>query len=350
MKTQFLQFKNLKSKKSLQFSNFKMRIGHAAILSTCILAASTPYVYADGTSLTTFPTTLQLRAQAGADLRSGFSIQNKGNKTVKLNILLRPFKPDATNDGKVQFVEGNDPELLKRIQIIDNSYAVSSIELGPKQTKNLALRVKLEPREPVTDYYFSVIFLTSDQLPKQEKSEDISIVSTTQTGIALNVLLAAGPKELPQGQIEEFSTPSSFRDSGPVPFTVKIRNHGVHFMTPKGVILVKNIFGQTVGRIDLQNTNILAGTSRSMIGTPYQLSAKNTPTSPSYNGTAVWPEKFLLGLYTANLSLALSENGPVFNQTIRFIAFPSKLMLILGIVTIVIILISLRIRKKLKSV
>jgi hypothetical protein len=309
-----------------------------------------PQVHAEGTALSTFPTTLQLRGQPPADVRSGFSISNQGTKTVKLNVILRPFKADAANDGKVLYLEGNDPKLLQKVQIIDNGYAVSTLELGPKQTKNLQVRVQILPGEPITDYYFSVIFLTVENLPKQDAGKDAKVLSTIQEGIALNVLVASGPKELPNASIAEYSTPSTFRDSGPVAFTVKIRNNGPHFVTPKGVILIKNIFGQTVGRLDLQNTNILAGTTRSMIGTPYNKAA-NSDAAPSdiTSSTAVWPEKFLLGIYSANLSLALSEDGPVFNQTIRFIAFPSKLLLILGIIALVLLLISLRIRKKLKN-
>jgi hypothetical protein len=267
---------------------------------------------------------------------------------------LRPFKPDPANDGKVQYVEGNNPKLLQRVQIIDSGYAISTLELGPKQTKNLQLRVQMQPGEPITDYYFSVIFLTSKELPKQDTGSNASVISTIEQGIALNVLVGSGPKELPNAAIAEYSTPSSYIDSGPVAFTVKIRNNGPHFVTPKGVILIKNIFGQTVGRVDLQNTNILAGTTRSMLGTPYQPSAK-TADSPTVDNPdvlssiSVWPEKFLLGLYTADLSLALSADGPVFNQTIRFIAFPSKLLLILGIIAVIILLISLRVRKKIKD-
>jgi hypothetical protein len=303
-----------------------------------------PQAHAEAFALSTHPTTIQMKAQIPADLRSGFSISNQSEQSVKLNILLRPFKPDPANDGKVQYVEGNNPKLLQRVQIIDNGYAVSTVELGPKQTKNLQVRVQLQKGDPITDYYFSVIFLTSEELPKQDASKDASVLSTIQEGIALHVLVASGPKELPNAAIAEYSTPSRYRDSGPVPFTVKIRNNGPHFVTPKGVILITNIFGQTVGRIDLQNTNILAGTTRSMIGTPYQSAAK-TPSPAS----SVWPEKFLLGIYTAHLSIALSADGPVYNQTIRFIAFPSKLLLILGLGMLLILLISLRIRKKLKD-
>jgi hypothetical protein len=343
----------------LQFPIFSMKktlpLLTIFILNTLFFILNTGHAQAEGVSLSTFPTTLQLRAQPPADIRSGFSIQNKGTETVRLTIQLKPFKADAASDGKVQYLENDDPALLKKVQVIDDGFAVSSIELGPNQTKNLSLRVKLDAGEPINDYYFSVIFLSDEANPQSDTSEDATALSIAQSGIALNVLLGIGPKELPQGTIEEFST-LPYRDSGPVPFTIKVQNKGPHFMTPKGVILIRNIFGQTVGRIDLHNTNILAGTGRSLIGTPYQLSAKNPAAITSSNLTgiqdtsskAVWPERFLLGIYTADLSLALSEDGPVFNQTIRFIAFPSKFLIALGITAIFILLIALRVRKTVK--
>lgn len=324
-------------------------------LALCTSNVST--AHAQGVSLSTFPSTLRLQAQPPEDIRAGFTVKNQTAETVKLDIMLKPFKADAANDGKVLYVEGNDPPILKQTQVVDDGFAVSSIELGPKQSKQLELHINLNEKEPISDYYFSVIMLAAEPEAPDETPNEVTAYSIAQAGIAMNVLLAVGPKEQPLGYLEDFSTPV-YRDSGPVPFTVKVANRGPHYFTPKGVVLIKNIFGQTVGRLDIQNANILAGTSRSLTSIPYTQSANTNPSKSSDLSTlptqylsqyAVWPEEFLLGFYTADLSIALSEDGPVLNQTIRFAAFPAKLLMATGVIITLILLIIYRVRKKLRD-
>jgi type II secretory pathway component PulF len=51
---------------------------------------------------------------------------------------------------------------------------------------------------------------------------------------------------------------------------------------------------------------------------------------------AIWPEKFLVGPYTATLTLSLSDSGPLFTKQIVFFAFPleylAAILLIIGLI------------------
>ena len=60
----------------------------------------------------------------------------------------------------------------------------------------------------------------------------------------------------------------------------------------------------------------------------------------------VWPETFLVGFYTASLTLAISDNGPIYNNSIHFLAFPVRLLIGIVIAIIIIIFAYMRIRKK----
>lgn len=323
------------------------------VLASLVFTLNAIYVtdaYAQEVSLTTFPSTIRLQVQPSQTTSARFTITNQATEAIKLEIMLRSFKGDPTNDGKVIYLEGNDPAILKRVTVIDNDLPITSIELGPKQSKQLELKIETNKQEPTSDYYFSIIFLADTAGIKDEAPNEARASSIAQAGIAINVLLAVGPKELPLSYLEEFSTPF-YRDSGPVPFTVRIKNRGPHFVTPKGTILIRNIFGQTVGRLDIQNQNILAGTSRSLSSTPYpnNANAETAKNTELHSQQAIWPEQFLLGFYTADLSIALSEKGPVLEQTIRFVAFPAKLLMLLGLLFIVTMLIALRIKRKIRD-
>src|SRR6185312_6850779 len=133
--------------------------------------------------------------------------------------------------------------------------------------------------------------------------------SAVAGGISTNVLLSIGPSGKTTGNIEEFSAPI-FTTGGPVPFSLKVSNTSKHFISPQGTILIKNMFGQTIGKVDLLPVNILSNTSRFL------------PSKNALDTHAIWPEKFLLGPYSATLTLALSDQGPVYYRTIYFFALP----------------------------
>ncbi len=319
------------------------------ILFICLLIdISAPRAHAQSIALSTYPNTIQLRTQEQSETSGGFTIENKSDLPIKLKIALKPFKPDTTtNDGKVIYLEGDAPSIFKHVKILDNESAVTAIELGPRQSKQLTIQITTDKTLPNSDHYFSIIFLhEAKELPKEVQNE-ASAQTVIQGGIAINVLLQVGPKELPHGLLEEFST-LPYRTSGPVPFTVKVKNNGNHFITPKGIILIKNIFGQIVGRIDLQNSNIIAGTSRLMTGTPHAENANKNSTFSTEK--TIWPEKFLLGLYTAELSLSLSDEGPIIYQSLRFFALPVHILFIMVFLAWIIIMIIIRIRRKIATV
>jgi hypothetical protein len=146
-----------------------------------------------------------------------------------------------------------------------------------------------------------------------------------------------GPFSKPQGKIEEFSTPF-FVSKGPIPFTLRVKNSSDHFVTPKGNIVINNMFGQTIGKINLLSVNVLSNTVRRI------------PDSLQTNPTeAIWPEKFLVGPYTATLTLALSDNGPLFTKELVFFAFPLEYLAAIILIICLIIFIAIRVnlhRKK----
>lgn len=326
------------------------------ILNTYYLIHTTNTAYADNNiSLSTSPSFITVEAIPPSNPKTPITIENKGNNPENIQVIFLPFEPSQKQDGQIQYPNNKDipqsyRKIFEKIHLTDNGIITTSFELGPKQKKDLELQFFLLKEEPTADYYFSVIFLTSPNpinIPPnpclntpseniQPTTSCLSAYSTLKVGIATNVLLSIGSKENPEGSISEFSSPR-FIQSGPVPFTVRVKNSGQHFFAPYGMIFIKNIFGQTVGRIDLAPSNVLAGSSRSLID------------SSSETGKIIWPEKFLLGPYTATLNLALSEKGPVYNRSIIFFALPLQLAIGIVLVFTIIITIILRIRYKLKA-
>ncbi|MBU2632293.1 hypothetical protein KKG52_01125 [Patescibacteria group bacterium] len=306
---------------------------------------------ASSVSLSVNPPILQITAKPPAKITAPIKIKNLGEETVELQILLKPFTAAKSEDGKVQYLPQTrsfDEEfpILSKIRLFEENTSIDSLTLAPEQEKELTLYIEVDKSESLGDYYFSLVFLSQSNPPEGN-------VSGSSAGISTNVLLSIGPKGQPAAEISKFSAPKYLQE-GPVPFTVKITNTGKQFLTPKGYIIIKNMFGQRIGKVDLMPVNILAETTRQIPDeqtATEKLKRSTISNQPSdiNKPTALWREKFLLGLYTANLTMGVTEEGPVLNKKIYFFAFPAY-----GIILVIAVLLGLfviykKIKRKLKN-
>ena len=352
-------FKNLIIKNSFQISNFKLKIGLLVVL--VVLVVFPKKVSAAELSLGVSPPILQIIADPPASVKAPITIKNLGDEPVTLNVLLKPFTAKESENGEVRYIApnesfGQNPLIFHFIQLLDNERVVEKLVLAPRQEKNLTLHAGILKDEMPGDYYFSIVFVRSPE----DRSDEGSSLAQTTGGIAINVLLSISPDK-PRGTIEEFSVPF-FMEKGPVPFTVRVKNTGKNFFTPSGTILIKNMFGQTVGKVELLPVNILAGTTRaipdllqssdstpsSILLAPRLASLRSGSFSEVGNSPkAFWRENFLFGPYSATLTLALSDKGPLFQKTIHFVGFPIEALLGLALGLIIILFIRNRLRTQL---
>ena len=352
---------------SIKYLKFIFALVAFSLLTTCYLLLTTK-VQANSLDLGIFPPLLQIDALPPADITTPINIQNFGDETVDLQILLKPFTASKKENGEVSFpfsnspIPGINPFILENsVQVGFNEHNIDSLTLAPGQEKTLQLHIGIPKDEPPSDYYFSVLFVSKSLSGEGN-------LTNAAGGIGTNVLLSIGPKGKAQGIIEEFSVPS-FLEKGPVPFTVRINNTGKHAIAPHGIILIKNMFGQTVGKVDLLQVNILSQTIRALpdssqspeatpAGTinpstslPLRREASRTDISQliiNNSPTAFWHENFLLGPYTATLTVALSDDGPLFTQTIHFTGVPLQVTLGIIFAIVIIALIAYRVKKKLR--
>lgn len=279
---------------------------------------------AQGTSLGVYPPIFQIDAIAPANIQAPLSIQNSGDTPLSLSISLRPFKASDQEDGQIKHINENeanfaDPFILQRTQILEDGAPITNVSLSPKQKKELILSIQLPKDEPPGDYYFSILFIGSPTNPSEINS------SQTVAGIASNVLLSVGPKAKIEATIQEFSGPA-IANAGPIELTLRVKNKNDFFITPFGDIIIKNVFGHTVGRIDFPKTNVLAKTVRSF--------------------PAKWQEKYPLGIYKASLTLSMSDEGPVVKRDIFFLALPTNVLLVAILSLFVLSYITIRVKSK----
>lgn len=278
-------------------------------------------------SLAIDPPIIVINAIPPTTISSSLNIQNKSDIPLTLQIQLKPFKPKGEN-GELEYL--NEPlPILKNIQILDAGAPINNLTLDPQQQKNLSLNITVPSDTTISDYYFSILFVSTN--PDTVKSNS----SINQIGIATNVLLSVGALETPSASLEEFSS-KIFFEKGPVPFTVRVKSTGTHSIKPTGEITIKNMFGQSVGKLDLYPVNILSDSIRAIA----------TKDSPDFlKPTALWNESFLLGFYTATLKISMSAQGPVFVKSVHFLAFPLLVLIIIVVAVITAIITVNRVRK-----
>lgn len=298
-------------------------------------------------SLSLDPSVIEINALPPSNVSSSLTIQNKSDNQVTLQIRITPFKAKLEN-GELEYLNSQGSFLAQNVQILDGGVPVEAITLGPSQQKNLTLNINIPQDTSAADYYFSIVFVS------QSTSSPISNVSSNQLGIASNILLSIGQKKIPDAILEEFSS-GLFYESGPVPFTVRVKNKGIHFIKPKGEILIKNMFGQNIGKLDLMNVNILFDSIRAIPNTIYMQELRSQDNSKEKSNLnfqspkVLWKEDFLLGFYTVTLNITLSDEGPGFTKSIHFFAFPFQGLIVIVIVLISAIIIINRVRTRMKK-
>lgn len=333
---------NLELKIIFLICNFALLI---AILHFALHTLRFATVNAQESSLTINPPLIEIEAIPPTNLEAPLTIKNNSQDEVDLQILLLPITQSGAENGEVQFLSekdafpGANKKIAEHIAVREDSRKTTSITLLPKEEKKLDLYVGIDKDEPHSDYYFSIVFLP----PKlTNNNKDDTTGSNIRGGIGTNVLLSIGPRNSPKGLIDTFSAPT-FLQSGPVPFTVRVKNTGSHYISPEGYVLIENMFGQKIGKVRLHKANVLAGTTRAFISDEEfkeqlkeRVKNENSKLPVLTNPIAIWPERFLIGPYKATLTVSLSEKGPELVREIRFFAFPWQILV--GIFLLLLIL------------
>lgn len=314
----------------------------ASFLPLFLSFTPTP-AWAQSVSLGIYPPVLEVQTIPPSSPTSSISIQNFDDNEVNLSIELIPIQMDKDATGNVLL----NPGLLKggfygyyygRIQFLSEGKKIESINLQPQETKQIQVSINLHKGDPPGDYYYAIVFLSSGKL-----LEDTSLASIP-AGIATNLLLSVGPKSPAIGGITEFTT-DSFKNNGPVEFTLKLHNASSHLVNPTGTIRIKNILGKQVEELNILPQYILAQSDRYLTG---QDSSPSAQFNSSLNPKIIWKEKFLLGFYSATANLKLEENGNIITAKTYFFAFPLYLLFIIVIILFVAAGIYLRVRKKIQ--
>jgi len=273
-----------------------------ALLSTGL----TKSVYAQaGRALTIIPPKFELFSQPGSTEVETIKVKNESDVPVTYSIVIEDFTTSG-EEGQVVLEEGETDSSYSLAQWIEME--TKDLILQPNEEKTIAFMINVPRNAEPGGHYASVLF--------QSQTQSVPGNAAVASRVGSLILLRVSGNINENAQLETFTMGSNYVETGPVTFTMRVKNEGNVHINPQGKIVITNLFNQVVSEVPLESRNVLPGAVRKV--------------------DTVWPEKNLFGRYKATLIATYGEGAEkkLLTSAVVFTA-ASKTAILLIVVSIV---------------
>lgn len=248
-------------------------------------------------TITVIPPRFELFANPGDSLTELVRIRNESDFPVTYTIVVEDFSASGEEGHVVLEEEGT--ETFSLASWIEPE--TRDIVLQPQEERSFTFSINVPRDAEPGGHYASVLF--------QSGSDPVPGAANVTQRVGTLVLLRVSGNVTEQAVIETFEAPN-YSQSGPVPFTLRLRNDGNTHIRPQGTIIITNLFGQKVQEVPLQGANVLPGAIRKMDQT-------------------VWDQENIIGHFTATLVATYGQqNLPLTAATKFTVISPTAIILI----------------------
>jgi len=258
------------------------------------------------------PTVFELSANPGQTLSNSFRIVNGTDQPLTLEAGPKNFTASG-EEGAVNLTEEETAFSLASWIGVEPAQVV--VPARGSQTFDFSIAVP-DNAEP-GGHFGSVIVKT------QPIAIDATGAAVSQEAGPLILVKVAGDI-VEKASIASFSSPRLIWTGSPISLETRVQNVGNVHLKPRGTVSIKNLFGNEVTNINLEERNVLPGTVRKLI--------------------TEWSPGFTVGRFTADLSLVYGADNTIVTASTSFIVFPYKVILpvILGLIVLIYLLIRFR--------
>ncbi len=226
--------------------------------------------------------------------------------------------------------DGKTPYPITAVEEADNRWAMASwITLSPNQhtlqPQELAeLTALIEVPEDALPggHYAMVVHQPVFGATAAEKQAATGIAQQTGT---LIYLIVDGPIN-EEAFVRNFTFPT-LSEYGPVPFSFSVENRSDVHIRPRTSVTITNMLGNTVGKIDVEPSNIFPFSTRDFSGE--------------------WDRTWGLGRYTATLVMSFGSQGSLVTTHTTFWLLPLKLILAVLVLLLSLIVVTIAVRRHL---
>lgn len=261
-----------------------------------------------GQALEIAPPVVNLTADPGQTVTTEIILRDVSDGPLIVTNQINDFTADG-EDGipRLLLEEGEESPYSMR----DWFEPISELTLEPRTLTRLPITISV-PADAAPGGYFSVIRFTG--VAPGVDGNGVGLSASIGALVFMNVNGDANE----QMSIEEFFTTTagkktSIFQSAPVDFSVRLNNTGNTYEQPTGRITITDMFGQKVGivNVNLPPRNVLPGSIRKF--------------DQSLDSSVIG-NKFLFGLYNAELEVTYGTDQPPIKSSLSFWVIPYTLI------------------------
>ncbi len=253
------------------------------------------------------PGKVEVFLNPGESVTRSISVTNRIGRKVKFKVVTEDFIGTNDPDKPVLLLGDDDSPYSFRKNIVPDT---SEFTLDFGQRITIPVKINVPATAQPGGFYSSVIISNQpdkdeDATSTQETVAKNKIIS--RLGVLFFVRVNGDANE--DGAVDDFRLAGPkplLRQQGPVSFEVLFSNKGSVHLVPYGKIEINNTFGQKIAQLPVDAYFSL-------------------PNSLRYR-TIDWDKKFLLGRYTADLSLNRGYGNIVDHRTLAFWVIPWKIL------------------------
>lgn len=265
-------------------------------------------------SLSISPPITEIIIQPGKSYTQTFTVKNNGGSVVIMPKIY-PFVPLDTQ-GHAELIEDqNSVDAFSNWFYFDRS----GISIGTTGSHNFTLKITPPESAEEKDYYFTfMVEVINDNNLGVNNSQ-------AKARIGANLLVSVSKDGNPpkKASIIEFSAPKIIDSFMDLTYKIILGNYGQSLYKPVGKITVDQIFGKTT-TLNLAPLNILVGGKRE-IACVYEETLD----------TCKLPDRFIIGIFSSNLSFTVDGTGETIEKQVYTVAFPFSAVLALGVIFVI---------------
>lgn len=267
-----------------------------------------PSLAQDTVSLAVSPPTFELSANPGDTLENTIRVENLTDKPLEISVDRRNFTA-LGEEGAVGLTEEETSFSLASWITV----SPEKITIPAKRQNTFTFTTKIPVNAEPGGHFGSIIFKTGGKKPGETGA-----ALSQELGALVLLRVAGNIKE--EASLESFSAKKAFWSSGPVGFEARVKNEGNVHLKPTGKVVITNFLGNEAAKIEVEPRNILPGAIRKI--------------------PATWDQKFLLGKYTATVSLVYGSQGEILTDSTTFFGFPTKIGvgILAGLIILIVVL------------
>lgn len=286
-----------------------------AILSIPIKAQEA----SEQTSISVSPQSLDIAINPGESVSNVFRLTNGSDNALTIQTTPRNFLPRG-NEGAIELRDEETPySLASWIGVAPDG----NVEIGSGETVDFNVTISAPANAEPGGHFGSVVFQT---IP----SEQEGTAALVSQEIA-PVILVKIPGEVDEsGSIAEFSSKKKiWTNQSEIEFDILFENTGNIHYRPSGQMIIRNILGREVDRVDIAGNNVIPNAERLL--------------------DATWSDVgFRLGSYSAEVTLVFGDDSQITNAKTSFYVIPYQQVIPSALVLGFIAYVGYRYRRRLR--